>query len=399
MRNAKRVLSYAAVAGALAAGTLAAPARAETYTVLAGTVRDASTGEESALSGSLEAERLSVLGPQTAGPTWLYVTDFALEAGGEALAPALPPEFDGLEAPPLSRVGNLIQVDGESVAPVRLRAGGDLVDLDEDLVTFRYVELRGDTSGRAAGVPADESGEDLPRLLEVKGTLHEIHETYGVPSEESCVGGPLRLIAGGAIEGEFTIVNADTGTLFDGDLAPGVAIDDVVSFGRVTAPPVPPCGRLWPSSREEREIGPFSLIASTATPVEIDVQPWRARNRVRPASWARLAVALLGSDALDVRDLDPRSLRLGFGEAPAPVRRGRVRSVRLDVNRDGRADLLTRFAPREAGIGYGDTWLCLAAETESGEQLEGCDAIETLPPREPLRSWLEAWLARASRLR
>ena len=112
-----------------------------------------------------------------------------------------------------------------------------------------------------------------------------------------------------------------------------------------------------------------------------------------------LRVALLGSAALDVRAVDPRSLRLGFGEAPAPVRRGLLRLVRLDVNRDGRADLLTRFDAREAGIAYGDSWLCLAAETRSGEPLEGCDAIETLPPRETLRSRLAAWLGRWSRPR
>ena len=41
---------------------------------------------------------------------------------------------------------------------------------------------------------------------------------------------------GGQIEGEFTILNADTGTLFDGNPAAAVAIDDVVFFGRVTAP-------------------------------------------------------------------------------------------------------------------------------------------------------------------
>ncbi len=48
--------------------------------------------------------------------------------------------------------------------------------------------------------------------------------------------GITRLNQGGQIEGEFTIVNADTGTLFDGELAPAISIDDVVFFGRVTAP-------------------------------------------------------------------------------------------------------------------------------------------------------------------
>ena len=41
---------------------------------------------------------------------------------------------------------------------------------------------------------------------------------------------------GGRLDGEFTILNADTGSLFTGELTPAIAIDDVVFFGRVTAP-------------------------------------------------------------------------------------------------------------------------------------------------------------------
>jgi len=45
--------------------------------------------------------------------------------------------------------------------------------------------------------------------------------------------------AGGRVNGEFTIINSDTGTFFTGDPTPAVAIDDVVFFGRVTAPWLP----------------------------------------------------------------------------------------------------------------------------------------------------------------
>jgi len=41
---------------------------------------------------------------------------------------------------------------------------------------------------------------------------------------------------GGRVKGEFTILNADTGSLFTGQRAAAIAIDDVVFFGRVTAP-------------------------------------------------------------------------------------------------------------------------------------------------------------------
>jgi hypothetical protein len=43
-------------------------------------------------------------------------------------------------------------------------------------------------------------------------------------------------LEGGRLDGEFTILNADTGTLFSAERAAAVAIDDVVFFGRVTAP-------------------------------------------------------------------------------------------------------------------------------------------------------------------
>ena len=43
--------------------------------------------------------------------------------------------------------------------------------------------------------------------------------------------GPGFLSQGGQLEGEFTIMNSDTGTLFDGKLVPAIGIDPVVFFG------------------------------------------------------------------------------------------------------------------------------------------------------------------------
>ena len=48
--------------------------------------------------------------------------------------------------------------------------------------------------------------------------------------------GVFSIMGGGRLDGEFTIVNADTGSLFSGELIPAISIDDVVFFGRVTAP-------------------------------------------------------------------------------------------------------------------------------------------------------------------
>jgi len=135
--------------------------------------------------------------------------------------------------------------------------------------------------------------------------------------------------------------------------------------------------RLVPA--ETTVLGTFSITASAATQVEIDVSPGRESSRLRLGSRDRVRVALRGSDDLDVRDVDPETLRLGRADAqPIAGPRGpRVKITR--VNRERRRDLLTVFDVRELGVAYGDTELCLHAQTYSGETIEGCDRIDTAP--------------------
>jgi hypothetical protein len=135
--------------------------------------------------------------------------------------------------------------------------------------------------------------------------------------------------------------------------------------------------RLVPA--ETTVLGTFSITASAATQVEIDVSPGRKSSRLRLGSRDRVRVALRGSDDLDVRDVDPETLRLGRADAqPIAGPRGpRVKITR--VNRERRRDLLTVFDVRELGVAYGDTELCLHAQTYSGVTIEGCDRIDTAP--------------------
>jgi hypothetical protein len=53
------------------------------------------------------------------------------------------------------------------------------------------------------------------------------------------------------------------------------------------------------------------------------------------------------------------------------------RGFLLDVNADGRRDLLLAFQTQEAGIDAGDTQACLTAKTRDGTPIEGCDTITT----------------------
>ena len=190
----------------------------------------------------------------------------------------------------------------------------------------------------------------------------------------------ITLVAGGNISFDGAVelppdvtLSLDTGSgLPDriGDGPPGNLVGPLALF---------PCERLTPLPAEEPEVGTFSIVATAAQPVEIDVQPWRRDNRVRPGRGV-LPVALLGSPDLDVRDVLPASLRLGGGEA-API----GRAFRFRSNRDRHADLLAFFRVRDAEIAFGDAMVCLTGETADGTVVEGCDAIDTAPRRRRAR--------------
>ena len=110
--------------------------------------------------------------------------------------------------------------------------------------------------------------------------------------------------------------------------------------------------------------------------VEIDIRPRREVNVVVPGSRRPIRVAILGSEVLDVTEVDRGTLAFGpEGAAPRGRRGGRVR----DVNDDGFPDLVSRYRARDAGIAFGDTEACLTGEFLDGTPFESCDAIETLP--------------------
>ncbi|HKA14077.1 MAG TPA: hypothetical protein VKH41_03595 [Myxococcota bacterium] len=105
----------------------------------------------------------------------------------------------------------------------------------------------------------------------------------------------------------------------------------------------------------------------------IDVRPGSAENPVNPGSSGTLPVALLGSESLDVMDVDPASLALGVAGAPA------LDFEYADVNGDGLTDLVAHYSTAATGTAYGDTSMCLTGATKDGVELAGCDAIRTVP--------------------
>jgi hypothetical protein len=108
--------------------------------------------------------------------------------------------------------------------------------------------------------------------------------------------------------------------------------------------------------------------------VRIDVDPWDPHNRIALLPGWRVRVAVLGSDTVDVRDLDADSLAFGpAGAPPVPP----FPRLSLDIDRDGHRDLLASFRVEDAGIDPRDAEACLTGTLE-GIPFRACDAVEVL---------------------
>jgi choice-of-anchor B domain-containing protein len=108
----------------------------------------------------------------------------------------------------------------------------------------------------------------------------------------------------------------------------------------------------------------------------IDVRPGNAGNPIQTFSRGEIPVALLGSPAYDIDQVDGESL--AFGPDAAPLAH-RACPHREDVNGDGRLDLVSHHRTEETGIAPGDREACLTGELADGTPFEGCDLVRTLP--------------------
>ncbi len=126
------------------------------------------------------------------------------------------------------------------------------------------------------------------------------------------------------------------------------------------------------------EFGPADLPFQTRVDplfllVSIDVKPGDSRNPVNPRSNGVIPVAILSADGFDATAVAPDSVRFGTGGAPAANGSGVI-----DIDGDGRLDLLLHFWTRESGIACGDTSASLTGSTYTGQTFRGSDSIVTV---------------------
>ena len=118
---------------------------------------------------------------------------------------------------------------------------------------------------------------------------------------------------------------------------------------------------------------PFQTLVDPLLSVPVDVKPDDSQNSINPAAKGVIPVAILSTDGFDATSVDLLSVRFGTGAARPAQGTGQ-----LDVNGDGRLDLLLHFRTQESGIACGDTSVSITGETLQGQAFRGSDSIVTV---------------------
>ena len=130
-------------------------------------------------------------------------------------------------------------------------------------------------------------------------------------------------------------------------------------------------GYGWTS---DGNISAFLLRELEQATIAMDIKPGSDLNAVNPFSDGLLPVGILGSDLLDVNDIDPASLMLEGVFAEVKGGSGNIGSFE-DVNEDGLMDLLVHFSVADLPFGPDTTEAELTGLLLDGMAIVGTDAI------------------------
>ncbi|MEE2672657.1 MAG: hypothetical protein VX466_02605 [Myxococcota bacterium] len=161
---------------------LAAEASTEEYTIVAGSLTDATTGESESLTGGLEIRIPAE--PTDDASTVHIIDDFEIQAGNQSFLPSLPIEYDERVAATFVQIANQIHVGPQGVEFFHIRSGGDPIEVNDDEVTFRFFDFGpGPPSPRPLGARAVDVS--APRHFRLRGVLRQVDQRFRI-RDDSC---------------------------------------------------------------------------------------------------------------------------------------------------------------------------------------------------------------------
>jgi hypothetical protein len=175
--------------------------------------------------------------------------------------------------------------------------------------------------------------------------------------------------SGGNPLGEFSLDGEVIGDTGDGSAIFLGVRSDSADIARV---------EFWLEDGSSFGINDVDLVSPTSEmEIAIDVKPGDAENEVLAEPRLPFEVAILGSESLDVHDVDVATLAFGPGGAePAlDLTDPYLYSLALrDVNGDGETDLVAPFPFGVTGLPLGESEACLTGEVD-GIPFAGCDTL------------------------
>jgi hypothetical protein len=206
----------------------------------------------------------------------------------------------------------------------------------------------------------------LPAPLPSNTTHHLVAVADGM--------GTARIYVNGVLAGSGSYTNslsytgaAHIGVANDGTAHTDSVIDEVALYNHALS--------------AERVLAHYQAGTGTGAPpllVQIDIKPGSFPNAINIGSSGTVPVAILSSSTFDALTVDPTTISL----ASAPVRlkgKGQPMASAVDVNNDGRPDLIVHVSTEALLLTSSDTEAVLEGRTYSGQSIRGSDSIRVVP--------------------
>ena len=112
--------------------------------------------------------------------------------------------------------------------------------------------------------------------------------------------------------------------------------------------------------------------------MRVDLVPGSDENTVNPSQGRSIEVAVLGSEQLDVGDINPRTLRLKGADVLLVGKSDKSLCRQQDINGDGLLDLVCEMRTTGFRVDEGEYRILIEAETYDKASLNGEDRLRVV---------------------